>query len=519
LFHAVVAVAAAFAPGTSLFGQAAAPMSDAEKRALFLKSLAPTRPAATSPSTATPRVSTSDTPSPSSALAPHPKIGFRSSGQGLGPRNVDLPPAEPAPTKPRSSSSTAEAKPPAPSPTPAPKSTASTNSAEPKVHTGTEKPKSTTKAASTPALAKTTPAATPKVTEPIPEKSEKKSRSIAEKSPAKASPAPLAKQPTTPTPAAGKTRIAEKPSPQGNPSAITKLNPANELPASARVRLETSKSTTPAPKPNLGPALTAIPSSRMVPGKKQSIERLPDAPQVPPPSELTMPAGRGNLNNRYPWKSSIVTTVFWIGEAPAGNNFTPNHASSWDANWAQSYGGFDNPDPAARRNFLPARFTPRQNPFYCALPYNDVTRGTTKPESRRCIPWFREAFEREGKSVCRDRWVAIRSRSGKVAYAQWSDCGPFRTDHWQYVFGSERPKPNLNKGAGLDVSPAVRDYLGLSSTDLTDWKFVDVRDVPSGPWGLHGENNTYLALRKSGGASRTNSRTADYLILGRGREL
>jgi hypothetical protein len=45
--------------------------------------------------------------------------------------------------------------------------------------------------------------------------------------------------------------------------------------------------------------------------------------------------------------------------------------------------------------------------------------------------------------------------------------GPFRTDYWQYVFGNERPKLNLNKGAGLDVSPAVRDYLGLSDTDVT----------------------------------------------------
>jgi hypothetical protein len=66
------------------------------------------------------------------------------------------------------------------------------------------------------------------------------------------------------------------------------------------------------------------------------------------------------------------------------------------------------------------------------------------------------------------------------------------TDHWQYVFGNERPKPNLNKGAGLDVSPAVRDYLGLNETDVTDWKFVEFSDVPRGPWSTHGENNTFV---------------------------
>jgi hypothetical protein len=236
--------------------------------------------------------------------------------------------------------------------------------------------------------------------------------------------------------------------------------------------------------------------------------------------------------SRYAWKMGIVTTVFWVGEPAGGRNSTPNHASSWDAKWKTSFGGFDNPDPAARRNFIPIKFTPRQNPFYVALPYNDVTRGTTKPEARRMIPWFKEAFQKEGQSVCRDRWVAIRNREGKIGYAQWSDCGPFRTDHWQYVFGNERPKPNLNKGAGLDVSPALRDYLGLSSTDVTDWKFVDVREIPNGPWAVHGENNTMLTKnsrnakntsresgRTAGNTARRSGRTAANTVSIRGREV
>lgn len=227
------------------------------------------------------------------------------------------------------------------------------------------------------------------------------------------------------------------------------------------------------------------------------------------------------MKSRYPWKTSIVTTVFWIGEPVGGNNFTPNCSSSWDARWTQSYGGYDTPDPAKRSNYIPIKFTPRQNPFYVALPYNDVTRGTTKPEARRVIPWFKEVFEREGQSVCRDRWLAIRSRTGRVAYAQWSDCGPFRTDHWEYVFGNERPRPNLNKGAGLDISPAVRDYLGLDGTDVTDWKFVDFRDVPTGPWARYGQNNTFV-MRNSRApktARKTIARTADYASRVRVREL
>lgn len=194
---------------------------------------------------------------------------------------------------------------------------------------------------------------------------------------------------------------------------------------------------------------------------------------------------------RYPWRNNIVTTVFWVGERPSKNNPTPNHASSWDMKWAVNYGGYDNPDPKTRRGYIPASFVPRQNPFYIALPYNDVTRGTTKPEARFVIPWFKDSFERAGKSVCRSRWIAIRHR-GRVAYAQWEDCGPFRTDHWQYVFGNERPKPNLNQGAGLDVSPAVRDYLGMANKDVCDWKFVEFSEVPFGPWSRYGDNNTFV---------------------------
>jgi hypothetical protein len=194
---------------------------------------------------------------------------------------------------------------------------------------------------------------------------------------------------------------------------------------------------------------------------------------------------------RFPWKTEIVTTVFWIGEEPSSNNPVPNRSSSWDKNWTGSYGGFDDPNPTRRSNYLPAKFTPRQNPFYCALPYNDKAKEGHRPEASQVVPWFKEAYLGPAVSVCKGRWIAIR-KGNRTVYAQWEDAGPFRTDHWQYVFGSERPKPNLNKGAGLDVSPAVRDYLGLQSTDVTDWKFVDFSEVPNGPWAQHGDNNTFV---------------------------
>lgn len=199
--------------------------------------------------------------------------------------------------------------------------------------------------------------------------------------------------------------------------------------------------------------------------------------------------------SRFPWKTDIVTTIFWIGEDAAQNNPVANHKSSWDASWTQNYGGFDNPDPSRRHDYIPVNFVPRQNPFYIALPYNDVSHGQFKPEAPMVVPWYRQAVVQQGHSVCKDRWVAIRHGT-RICYAQWEDCGPFRTDHWQYVFGNERPKPNLNHGAGLDVSPAVRDYLGLGNTSLNDWQFVEVRDVPPGPWRNYGDNNNFVIARR-----------------------
>ena len=173
----------------------------------------------------------------------------------------------------------------------------------------------------------------------------------------------------------------------------------------------------------------------------------------------------------------------------------PNNRSSWDLNWTTSYGGFDTPEKSERRNYIPVSFVPRQNPFYFALPYNDVTHGQFKPEAPLVIPWFKQSYMGQGQSVCWHHWIAIR-HGNRTCYAQWEDCGPFRTDHFQYVFGNEKPKPNLNHGAGLDVSPAVRDYLGLQPTDVTDWQFVNTQDVPPGPWRSYGDNNHFVIARR-----------------------
>lgn len=196
---------------------------------------------------------------------------------------------------------------------------------------------------------------------------------------------------------------------------------------------------------------------------------------------------------KYPWKTDIMATVFWVGETPTENNPTPNNKSSWDTEWEKNFGGFDDPDPSKRAsNYCPKGFTPGLNPFYIALPYNDcLDYNSHKSEASRVIPWFKERYTRAGKSVLRGTWLAIRY-GNRVCYAQWEDCGPFVTDDHEYVFGNARPKNTSNKGAGLDVSPAVRDYLGMGSSGKCDWRFVDVNEVPPGPWRNLGTNNHFV---------------------------
>lgn len=197
-------------------------------------------------------------------------------------------------------------------------------------------------------------------------------------------------------------------------------------------------------------------------------------------------AERVGFFSSYPWRMNISTTVFWVGE-PASIHSPDNMHSAWDREWMVNYGGTDTPVSSSREDFRPIAFVPRENPFYVALPYNDQCPGGIRPEASKVIPWFDPAVAAQGKSNLKGRWLAIR-KGARTCYAQWEDVGPFQVDHWEYVFGSERPRPNGNKDAGLDVSPAVRDYLGLDGIDVTDWRFVEQGEVPDGPWKLYGQD-------------------------------
>ncbi len=195
----------------------------------------------------------------------------------------------------------------------------------------------------------------------------------------------------------------------------------------------------------------------------------------------------------YPWKLQVTCTIFWIGEQPTARNPTPNCKSSWDQKWSENFGGYDDPDPANRLanhttgEFRPKNFIPKLNPFYIALPYNDVLGSSAhKPEASRVIPWFKRVNPEPGDTVCKGRWVQIYNGS-RSCYAQWEDCGPWTTDDWEFVFGTKPPKTTQNGAAGIDLSPAIRDYLGMRSGQKVHWRFVEAAQVPYGPWKKYGQ--------------------------------
>ena len=164
-------------------------------------------------------------------------------------------------------------------------------------------------------------------------------------------------------------------------------------------------------------------------------------------------------------------------EASEDNDYIANTQSAWDSDWAESFGGVD--DPENREGWYPTGFIPEENPFYVALPYSDYNPSGRK-SNLEIIPWYQEGTQ-EGTSLIKNRWVKITYR-GKSCFAQWENVGPYESDDVDYVFGTSKPKNTYGLKAGIDVSPAVKDCLDLPSGRRVDWQFADDEEVPIGPW-------------------------------------
>ncbi|MGA7373588.1 MAG: hypothetical protein WBW37_13435 [Methyloceanibacter sp.] len=172
-----------------------------------------------------------------------------------------------------------------------------------------------------------------------------------------------------------------------------------------------------------------------------------------------------------------MTTLFWVGEPSTDeNDFIPNDQSYWDKDWQANYGGVD--DPERRNGHWPADFTPKQNPFYVALPFGEFTEQNELKKDARRVPWYRSGLD----PLLKNRWVEI-NRDGRSCFAQWQDVGPCGEDDFGFVFGkADKPLNTFDARAGLDVSPAVWHYLGMQDNCHAGWRFVDAGAVPAGPW-------------------------------------
>ena len=264
---------------------------------------------------------------------------------------------------------------------------------------------------------------------------------------------------------------------------VLSLSPAANVTPSGRSSsngASRSPSSTPTPSPT--PTETAPPPS-------------PSAAPVAPPPPVA--AGR-----QYPWHTGIVSTTFWVGEI-----FDPNASdgsqmlSTYDSQWMANYGGCDGntstgsceTEPRTSANgFFPTRMTPRENPFYLDLPFDDINDATALGMRQSVIPWaadaaYRGAGTNKNISLIKNRWVRITAH-GQTCYGQIEDAGPGQYHDANYVFGSQdaRPANRQFNGAGMDVSPALNGCLRFSELDgekdIVSWQFVEAGDVPAGPW-------------------------------------
>ncbi len=207
---------------------------------------------------------------------------------------------------------------------------------------------------------------------------------------------------------------------------------------------------------------------------------------TPTPSPTPTPTPTPAPTSAYPLHTNITATVFWVGEPVGGGSSEDNALSAWDDEWQDSFGGFD--DPENRNGYYPVGFTPKENPFYLDLPYNDFDDdGERRSNAFSVVPWAGDKSWSDEESLMKNRWVKV-IRNGVTCYGQIEDAGPYEYNDYAYVFGSDnrRPASQEANNAGMDVSPALRDCLkfnGLNNDEnKVSWQFVRASEVPSGPW-------------------------------------
>jgi hypothetical protein len=373
------------------------------------------------------------------------------------------------------------------SPTPAPSSKKATDSdGTPVVHKSSHKKKSSTTetAATTHAPAASTSPAPVASTEVTPRKSAATASTVSHQPPSVSAPPTHVQPPAAPSvvstsaPFAAPTPTVPAPVPgsaSASPTVETGLPVARYPGAGTPIRGVSTYE-----PPSHSTYYASVFASSVTATAVASFSPPPNRPPPTPLTNFNFTNTSRRYKNVYPWKTNILTTLFWIGEGSTPISSTTNVQSSWDEDWLSNNRGSDS--PYNRNGYASGSHASTLNPFYCALPFNDLA---FPDKARRWLPngWYRRPEDGKQVSACKDRWVEIKNAKGDVCYAQWEDVGPLRYDHAEYVFGNEQPTGLGGDHAGLDVSPAVADYLNLNDKNhYMSWRFVDAEDVRPGAW-------------------------------------
>lgn len=185
----------------------------------------------------------------------------------------------------------------------------------------------------------------------------------------------------------------------------------------------------------------------------------------------------------HPLHENIITTVFWVGEAPSNDNGRiSNHQTEWDPDPVKRLGYTDSPDLARLPSGHPVGRSPNHNDFYCALPLGEYNENGLVKAEREASYWADQASSlNDGQSLFKGRWVKVM-HGDKTAFLQVLDTGPFSWSDRSYVWGSAKPSNALGEKAGIDISPAAATFLGVDGSSKIHWQFVDQAQVEHGPW-------------------------------------
>ncbi len=212
--------------------------------------------------------------------------------------------------------------------------------------------------------------------------------------------------------------------------------------------------------------------------------------------------------NVYPWKTNIITTEFWIGEGSTPISSTTNVASSWDEDWRANNHGSDS--PWNRNGYASGSHASTLNPFYVALPFNDLA---FPDKARRWLPdgWYLAARRMASRSPpARTAGLRSRTRAATSASRSGRMSGRYATTT-RNTSSARSARSAL--ATTMPVSTSHRPWRNtLASRTKTarrpPWRFVDDEEVRPGAWlkldeqavlyrALHQLKNTPLPIQKA----------------------